>query len=165
MLILALRRQQAQNGVVKTKIPPPFIGLLAAAAIWALNRAFPELTVEFPGQWALAMLIGAAGLALEGVAVAGFIRARTTINPLAPERASVLVTSGIYRLSRNPMYLGIAGLLSGFGLWLGNPLAALPIAGFVALINRWQIIPEEAALERIFGAEYVDYKNRVGRWL
>jgi protein-S-isoprenylcysteine O-methyltransferase Ste14 len=96
---------------------------------------------------------------------ASFRRARTTVNPLKPESASSLVASGVYRVSRNPMYVGLCLVLLGWAVMLSNVLAYAIVPVFVLYMNRFQIGPEEAALERVFGADYVAYRARVRRWL
>ena len=148
---------------MNNRIPPPVIGLLTALLMWFAANAVPQAAFSVPGQMVLAAVLAAAGLAIELVAVAAFIRARTTANPLAPERASELVTDGLYRISRNPMYLGMALLLAGWGLWLGNGASLLGIAVFVLYITRFQIMPEEAALAARSGPQFAAYPAKVQR--
>lgn len=119
----------------------------------------------FQGHVVLALVIGAAALAVDISGVVAFLRARTTVNPLRPDKASTLVTGGIFRRTRNPMYLGMAMLLVGWAVYLANPLTLLGIPAFVAYLNRFQIAPEERALEQRFGADYRGYRARVRRWL
>ncbi len=109
-------------------------------------------------------------MALVSVATAGgaasrFRRSGTTLEPLHPDRASTLVTGGVNTISRNPMYLGLAGLLVAHCLWRGSWAALLPVAGFVILIDRVQIQAEEAALLEKFGTEYETYRSRSPRWI
>jgi protein-S-isoprenylcysteine O-methyltransferase Ste14 len=94
-----------------------------------------------------------------------FFRSQTTVNPMKPENSNKIVTSGTYRFTRNPMYVGLLMVLLGYAIWLGaiTPFLLLPL--FVVLITTQQIIPEEEMLERNFGQEYLDYKQRVRRWL
>ena len=87
------------------------------------------------------------------------------MNPLQPTRATTLVVSGIYRISRNPMYLGFLVCLPGWAILLSNPAALLPIPLFVLGMNRWQIVPEEKALTQRFGTAFVAYMARTRRWL
>jgi len=94
-----------------------------------------------------------------------FRRARTTINPMDPGAASQLVTGGIFRISRNPMYLGLALLLAGWGITLGSLTVWLIPPLFVAYITRAQIIPEERALKARFTGEYREYCRHVARWI
>jgi len=109
------------------------------------------------------MLLTAGAIGIAGVRA--FQRARTTVDPLRPEKASALVTSGIYRRTRNPMYVALAIALLGWAIWLGHPLALLGVAAFVAWINRFQIAPEERALRALFGPEFERYCSEVRRWL
>ncbi len=98
-------------------------------------------------------------------AFAGFWKARTTINPLKPDRASVLVTHGIYRFTRNPMYLSLLLLLVAYASELGSWVAFAGPAVYVAYITRFQIVPEERILASKFGDEFAEYKRRVRRWI
>lgn len=150
---------------MRTRIPPPVIGIFAAFLIWALDQWLPGARIDFPGRHAAALSLWLASLLIEVLSIGHFLKARTTVNPMRPERAATLVTSGIYRLTRNPMYVSLAGLLLGWAVWLGNPTGLIVIALFVALMNRVQIIPEERALAAKFGDDYAAYKARVRRWL
>lgn len=94
-----------------------------------------------------------------------FRLANTTVNPSKPEQATNLVTSGVYRFSRNPMYVGFVFILLGWGIWLSSLWALLCVAGFIAYLTLFQIIPEERALTKLFGEDYTQYKNKVKRWL
>lgn len=146
-------------------IPPPLIALAAGVLIWAIARKSGLPALDFPGRAALAVLVAGAGLLIDFVSVAAFIQAKTTVNPLAPDRSSALVIGGLYRISRNPMYLGMLLILLGWILWLGQPLGLAVAALFVVLIERLQILPEERALEEKFGDDYRAYKSRVRRWI
>lgn len=123
----------------------------------------PALT--FPIPPVLAYPVGAVGVSLDAIALLYFFRSRTTINPLKPASASALVTGGIYRFTRNPMYLGLATLLLAWATYLGSLAALAGVPLFVLYMNRFQIAPEERALEARFGAEYIAYRRRVRRWL
>ena len=92
-------------------------------------------------------------------------RARTTVNPLRPERASALVTTGVYRITRNPMYVGMALMLLAWAVLLASPAALAGPVTFIAYMNRFQIGPEEDALDTLFGPDYAAYRSRVRRWL
>jgi protein-S-isoprenylcysteine O-methyltransferase Ste14 len=94
-----------------------------------------------------------------------FHRARTTVNPFKPTETSTIVTAGIYRVSRNPMYLGLLFLLAGWAIMLSNVAAVAMLPAFVAYMTRIQIQPEERALQAKFGSEFTDYKGSVRRWL
>ena len=94
-----------------------------------------------------------------------FIRHQTTIQPNKLDQMSSLVTDGVNRFSRNPMYLAMLLMIIGSGLYFGTFLVIIAAPAFVMIINKVQIEPEEEALEAIFGQEYLDYKNRVRRWM
>jgi protein-S-isoprenylcysteine O-methyltransferase Ste14 len=94
-----------------------------------------------------------------------FRRARTTISPVKASAASSLVTTGVYRFTRNPMYLGLLLTLLAWAAFLFNPVALLFVPIFVLYINRFQIKPEERTLSALFGGEYGAYQERVRRWL
>lgn len=147
------------------KLPPPLVMLLCGAAAWAAARALPALIVPLPGRGALAIAVLALGLAIELVAAARFLRARTTVSPLSPQKATTLVTGGLNRISRNPMYVGQALLLAGWALWLAHALAPLGAVAYVLWITRFQILPEERALAARFGEDYAAYRARTPRWL
>lgn len=112
-----------------------------------------------------AAVVAVASVGLAGSAVVRFLRAGTTIDPVRPDRSRTLVTTGPHALTRNPMYLGLAGLLAAHALALRSVAAALPVAGFLLALDRGQVAAEEIALLARFGAEYEAYRSRVPRWL
>ena len=146
------------------KVPPPLIGALCALLMW-LICGMPPLTGKPPLLLVPALALVVLGLMVEAAGVLSFRRARTTVNPFAPERTVNIVSSGIYRLSRNPMYLGMVCILTGWAVWLWQVQAVLGMALFVAWITRFQIIPEERVLTQKFGTEYRQYRQRVRRWV
>lgn len=151
--------------MLKLKIPPPVYALLVAAFMWFLNSTVPVFYwIKEPWN-ALAFALVAVGICIDLYAVSLFWRAKTTVNPLKPDNSQSIVESGLYRFTRNPMYLGMLFILAGFAVWLGSltPLLGLPL--FVLLITIQQIIPEEQILTNKFGQPYLDYKHRVRRWL
>ena len=150
---------------LELKLPPLVVWAAFAAAIVGVSRFVPAANLPFPGQRALAIALVVAGIAAAIAGVVEFRRARTTVNPLAPERASAVVDRGIYRVSRNPMYLGMAAALAGIAAWRASLPGLLLVFGFCAYIGRFQIRPEERALQAVFGAAFADYMARVRRWL
>jgi protein-S-isoprenylcysteine O-methyltransferase Ste14 len=146
-------------------VPPPIWMLIFGVAMWAVNRHWPLLTIV-PGTW---IRLGWGLMAIAPIApVAAFVefrRANTTVNPHKPESASRLVTSGVYRWTRNPMYLGLSILLWGWAIELGTLSAFMGPLLFVAVIQHVQIRPEEHALRMRFGKDYETYCGRVNRWL
>ncbi len=147
------------------RIPPPLVAALIAAAMWLLASPTPLLAVPELLRHGLSLLIATTGLVFDLLGLLAFRAQRTTINPLQPARASAMVTSGIYRVTRNPMYIGLALLLLAWAVHLASlwPLLGPPL--FVLYMNRFQIRPEERALESLFGEAYSRYAERVRRWL
>ena len=150
---------------LELRVPPLAVLLIAGllmglTALWAPALAWPtQIRIgASAGILALGILIAVSG-------VVAFRRARTTVNPMRPDGASALVASGIYRYTRNPMYLGMLLVLIGCAVYLARPWALLVLPLFVLYMNRFQIEPEERVLERIFGAEFEAYRRRVRRWL
>ena len=146
-------------------IPPPVIMLIIGLMIWLSATLLPEASLSLPNGTVIAALLALAGLAISSAGVITFQRANTTLNPKQPATASRLVDSGIYRYSRNPMYLGVLLMLMGWGVYLGNMLSILFLALYIAYITRFQIIPEERLLQEKFPAEFRGYKQKVRRWL
>ncbi len=135
-------------------------GLMGLAA-----RVAPAAGFSIPARQAIALGLAAVGVGVAGAGVVSFRRAKTTVNPLKPETASSLVVSGIYRVSRNPMYLGALIVLVGWAVLLANVLAFIAAATFVLYLNRFQIVPEENALTAHFGPAFSGYCAKVRRWL
>ena len=151
--------------VLELKVPPLAVGALLAALMWLVSRLVPGFHFVLPGREFLALTLATSGAMIIVLGVACFRRAKTTINPMKPELSSSLVISGIYKLTRNPMYLGFLLVLVGWAVFLSNALAFVFVAAFIFYMNRFQIEPEEKALAGKFGQEFLDYKSRVRRWL
>lgn len=147
------------------RIPPPIMtaltGLAMAAASAALPAAPLPLALRIAGFAATFVLAGRFGRP----AITAFLAAGTTINPVQIDRASTLVTSGIYRRSRNPMYVALTALLGSLAFALGNGWLFVGPLVFALYTHRFQILPEERAMATRFGADYAAYKARVRRWL
>ena len=150
---------------VTPRFPPLAVAVSLGIAMWIVARALPSLRWEFPGRRPIALGLLALGVAISLAGVVAFRRARTTTNPLRPDAASALVVSGIYKRTRNPMYLGFVVMLLAWSAWLAHPVALLGIAGFVAWMNRFQIPAEERAIGALFGAEFEQYCAQVRRWI
>jgi protein-S-isoprenylcysteine O-methyltransferase Ste14 len=145
------------------RIPPPIVAACTAALMLGFAWVAPAPTFFIPSV--TTFVLAAVGVSLDGIALLHFLRRRTTVNALKPDTASALVTGGIYRFTRNPMYLGLATLLLAWAIYLGNLAALAGVPLFILYMNRFQIAPEERALEARFGAEYIAYRTRVRRWL
>jgi len=150
---------------LELKIPPPIVALLVGLSMWLTNRYTPAFTFITPWHAALAIGMAGAGGLFALAAIVSFFKAKTTVNPHRPKATSAMVTSGVYQVSRNPMYLGVLLVLSGWAIWLSNLLAIALLAAFVAYISRFQILPEERILHAKFGSEFTAYKASVRRWL
>lgn len=151
-------------GVLELRVPPPIVAAIFAGLAWLLAKAGPAWS-DFPGLGKAGAVVMLSGLALDVLGLVVFLRARTTVNPLKPDSSSAVVTTGIYRYTRNPMYLGMLLVLTGWVVYLAAPLALLAPVGFAAYITRFQILPEERILLEKFGEPYRDYLGRVRRWI
>ncbi len=149
---------------LESKVPPPVLIAVMALFMWLLSRATPSLQFNVPWHNWLAVVLVSAGFTTGISGVVTFRRAKTTVNPMKPH-ASSLVTSGVYAISRNPMYLGGLTMLLGWATFLSNPLAFLFLPVYVLYVNRFQIAPEERVLTSLFGATYVAYQAQARRWL
>jgi len=146
------------------KIPPPFIFTFFGLIMYIIDRFLPFGKFHFFGQEYGTISLATVGITIMIIALVQFKVSKTTVDPIALNKASKLVTGGIYQYSRNPMYLAMLLLLLAWGLRLGNAFNALTAAVFVAFMNRFQIIPEEKTLTQIFGKPYTQYCTLVRRW-
>lgn len=150
---------------LETKIPPPIVALLVAAAMYAIAQAGGRLPIAHGTGTALTWLFAGIAVPIIALAMFAFVRAKTTINPVTPEEASAVVETGIFAVTRNPMYLGLTLLLVAWAFRLMSPIAFLGPLVFVLYMTRFQIVPEERALSTKFGEAYDDYRRRVRRWI
>ena len=150
---------------LELKVPPLAIVLVLAGAMWFAARQLPSLAVTLPWRHGLAITISCVGILFLLAGIYAFQKAKTTLNPTTPNATSSIVASGVYRVSRNPMYVGFLLALTGWATFLSHPLPFLLLPVFVAYMNRFQISPEERALSAKFGDEYDTYKQGVRRWL
>jgi len=149
---------------MELKLPPVIILFAFAIAMYFLDKFLPFGDFDFFGKIYLKSFLLFLAVLVSSISLGQFFKSKTTADPTKPKKASKLVTKGIYAYTRNPMYLGMLLLLLGLGLHLGNAFNILLAAGFVAYMNRFQIIPEEHALLSIFGKEYQQYCTMVRRW-
>jgi protein-S-isoprenylcysteine O-methyltransferase Ste14 len=141
------------------------VAAVCALLMWLVALPFPGLDLDLPARHEAMLAALGVAFAIGGAALAGFHRARTTVNPLTPQASSALVTSGIYRRTRNPMYLAMLVILAGWAWVVANAAALVMLPLFVVYLNRFQIRPEERALQARFGAEFERYRASVRRWL
>ena len=151
--------------LLEHRIPPPLVAAAIATGMWAAASQPPPLPIAAGLRTPIALALAAVGVAFDLAGLVAFRRSRTTINPLRPQRASALVTGGVYRITRNPMYVGLALMLGAWAVHLGSAWGLAGPLIFVLYIDRFQIAPEERALERLFGDEFTVYAARVRRWL
>jgi protein-S-isoprenylcysteine O-methyltransferase Ste14 len=150
---------------LELRVPPPVVTAVFALLMWFLARAFPFLDVDVPARIPAATTLLVIAVVIGIAAVLGFRRAKTTINPLKPQASSALVTGGIYRWTRNPMYLAMLLVLIGWACIVSNLAALVMLPLFVSALSRLQIEPEERALHARFGPEFENYRRKVRRWL
>jgi protein-S-isoprenylcysteine O-methyltransferase Ste14 len=151
---------------LELKVPPPIVALLFGAAMWGISRVSRSpVDVSTSVRVVLGAAPFLAGGAISLCGIFAFRRANTTVNPMQPQNTSSLVTTGVYKLTRNPMYLGLVLALVAWAAFLLSPWAFVGPVGFMLYINRFQIEPEERALAAQFGATFGTYTTKVRRWL
>jgi len=150
---------------LELRTPPRLVALAIALAMWAVAAVPPRFDLPQSHHWATALVGAIVGAAITFTGAVTLRAASTTLLPMRPRNTSALVTHGIFKPTRNPMYLGLALALVGWAAFLS---AAWPLFGpalFVVYINRFQIQPEERVLSDLFGTEYAIYTRQVRRWL
>lgn len=160
-----LRASPFRPHLLELKVPPLVVGLIAGTVGSLVARAVPSLDLELPAPVAVGGALVSTGITLSLLGVRSFRRAKTTVNPTCPTSSTALVTSGVYRITRNPMYLGFLITLAGAAVLMENAAAFLILPAFVLYLNRFQIRAEEAALQARFGETFFLYRSRVRRWL
>lgn len=150
---------------LELKVPPDAVWVAVAGMMWLTSRVSAGFGAPELLRRALALILIALGTGLIVAARVALDRAGTTWHPTEPGRTTALVTSGVYRFSRNPTYLGMEIVLLSWAVVLASPAAALVSVLFVAYISRFQIRPEERTLATSLGQDYRDYLQRVRRWV
>lgn len=150
--------------MMKIKVLPPLVMVAFGGLMYLLDSFLPFGEFDFFGRKTMTYALLTTGFLMMTIALLQFKKSKTTSNPLHPEKANHLVTSGIFSYTRNPMYLGMLLFLIAFGLYLGNAFNTLLAAGFVYYMNHFQIKHEEAALTKKFGKTYQLYLKAVRRW-
>lgn len=150
---------------LELKVPPPIVAIIFACLMYLSKIAVQFLSFSILPTQLISIVLFLLGSIIALSGVIHFKKAKTTVNPLAPESTSSIVTTGIYSYSRNPMYLGFLLMLFAWGIYLSNILSCVVAFGFVLYINRFQILPEERVLLELFGDLFKDYKNNVRRWI
>lgn len=150
---------------LELKIPPLVVMIVCIAVVFLLHLALPILSLHFSAQAAIAALMCFAAATICAVAVLQCHFSGTTVDPRNPRATNELIISGVFRLSRNPMYLGFSMFISAAVLLTGNLVAIATVPIFVLYMNRFQIQPEELQLSKKFPQSFKEYQDRVRRWL
>ena len=148
---------------LNTKIPPPIVAILFAVLIFYFSDSFAY--VDLPFKIYISLFFVLLGFFITFSSARNFKKKETTVNPIKPEEASQLVTDGFFKITRNPMYLGMLLFLLGLSIYNGIIVGLLFLPLFVGYITFFQIIPEENAMIEIFGEDYKAYMKKVRRWI
>ena len=148
---------------METKIPPPIVTLIFGLAIYLSRTIFPEIEIQYSSFFGMVLLL--LGFFILISAVKLFRNDKTTVNPLSPEQATKLVTNGIFKLSRNPMYIGMAVILASVGGFFNIIGGIIFMALFCLYITKFQIIPEEKAMKELFAQDFEQYMQATRRWI
>ncbi|MDN3679973.1 isoprenylcysteine carboxylmethyltransferase family protein [Vibrio tapetis subsp. quintayensis] len=150
---------------LELKVPPVVVFVLALVLMWWSVVSWPSLAFELPLRTVFVMICVASSGYIGIAGVLEFRRHQTTVNPHTPNNASTVVDTGIFKYTRNPMYLGLVVLLIG-ALFYWSSLAPLwVIVAFIGYLNRFQISAEERILSEKYGSQYTDYLTKVRRWI
>lgn len=150
---------------LELKIPPVVQMLIIAGLMWILAVMLPPLSFTFSASSLVALVLASTGVAFALLGVLEFRSAGTTVDPRVPDQSASLVVRGVYRISRNPMYLGFLLVLIGWGVFLGSITSLMLLPVFVIYMNRFQIVPEERYMREKFGEAYRHYEAAVRRWI
>ena len=148
---------------METKIPPPLVTLVFGMSIYFSREMFPVIEVQHSFYLGIFLLLSGFFILLSAVRL--FRKDKTTVNPLSPEQATKLVTDGIFKYSRNPMYLGMAFVLGSIAVFFNLIGGIILIALFCAYITKFQIIPEERAMRDLFSHDFEKYIKSTRRWI
>ena len=148
---------------MNNKIPPPIVTLISGLAIYFSRNLFPNHYGLILDVFSIFLLI--CGIIIIRIAFLSFKNYQTTINPLNLTKTSSLVNTGVFKYTRNPMYLGMVFILLSIALKFNLYGGLIIIVIFFSFITKFQIIPEEKAMEKLFGQEFKNYKKKTRRWL
>jgi protein-S-isoprenylcysteine O-methyltransferase Ste14 len=150
---------------LELKVPPLIVMFFIMCLMYLVSVLFSSFNIDFLFQTFMSIETFVSGLVVSIAGIYILKDEETTISPLTPKNASKLVVNGIYKFTRNPMYLGMSIMLLAWLIFLGNSLNIFNIILYILYMNRYQIIPEEKVLEKLFGDEFLSYKLKVRRWL
>ncbi len=146
---------------LECRIPPPLVMVSFMVLVWLFDSQTSTVIWIQGVSAALAIF----GIVIARSSIVGFLKAKTTVNPLQPQTATKLVVDGMFKYTRNPMYLAMAAWLMAWSLLFVEFWSLVPVVGFMSFITRFQILPEERSLITLFGDDYSQYKTQVRRWL
>ena len=158
-------RNRLSMKVLELKIPPPAVALFVAVLMWLASQLTEPPRASFAIRVAAALALLIVGQSISVGGMRSFRKAKTTMNPFKPSATSALVSDGVYRFTRNPMYVGLLITLLGWAAFLSQPVALVFLPLFVLYMTQFQIKPEERVLSSLFGTEYAEYMAKVRRWL
>jgi protein-S-isoprenylcysteine O-methyltransferase Ste14 len=160
-------RYAYKDSIVKLeqKIPPLAFVAICALCMFLTNQLYTDLNLSYSFNLITLLILSLIGIAFVLAGIVTFKIHKTTVNPVNTKNVSTLVNSGIYKHTRNPMYVGMLCVLIGYVVYLANPLNIVFAVFFVLYLNKYQIIPEEVFLEKLFGKDFIAYKRVVRRWL
>ena len=145
------------------KIPPPILALILVSSNYFLSKEIDP--IHLPNQDLISIIILLIGLLILINPIFKFIKSKTTIDPIKFKKVNKLITSGIYKYSRNPMYLGLLMIVISTSIFYLNIFSIITPILFICWINRFQIKREEIFLTEKFGKEYLSYKTKTRRWI
>jgi len=148
---------------METKIPPPIVTLVFGLSIYFSRGIFQVVEIKYSFYFGILLLV--LGFVILISAVRLFRKDKTTVNPLSPEQATKLVTDGIFKYSRNPMYLGMALVLGSIAVFFNLIGGIILVALFCAYITKFQILPEERAMRDLFSDDFDKYSKVTRRWI
>ena len=146
-------------------VPPPLVLFATAILMWLVAMFTTFARIEIPSRTLIGAVLFATGVLIDLVGLLQFRRAGTTFNPIKVDTTSRLVTTGLYRLSRNPMYVGQLLIVVAWAVYLQNVLSMFLVPVFILWIELFQIVPEERVLETKFGETFRRYARDVRRWI
>jgi protein-S-isoprenylcysteine O-methyltransferase Ste14 len=151
--------------MLKLKIPPVVVFLICIGLMWGINHFIPNQTLLFEYRKIIVFVLMSLGGVIGILGLLEFARKSTTVNPHKPQNTKNFVRSGVYRFTRNPMYLGLLIVLLSPVFYWGNLLTVISLPVFIWYMNEFQIKPEEEIMEQKFGDDFLEYKKEVRRWV
>ncbi len=148
---------------LRNKIPPPIVAIVFGFLIYFSSGVLGE--IEIPKKEYFSIFFVILGVLVTFISARSFRLKETTVNPMTPNKTTSLVTDGLFRVSRNPMYLGLSFILISLAIYKGLILGMIFVPIFMFYITVFQIIPEEEAMLELFGDDYREYSNKVRRWI